>query len=202
MNETCIIIQGKSDYVDQLKNNWINNRVLFSTWIGEENKYIKNDLVIFNKPPNDSGPQNLFYQQVSSLNGLLEAKKMGFKKALKIRSDMIVKNTKDFLNLFDKDLNFFYWHNHSGGYICDYFMGGDLNKMIELWDIDLSNKYKFPEEAITKSFIDKKLYKNSFKFFGNSINKSNDIFWIKNNKYLSHYSEDPLYRTDFPYKYD
>lgn len=202
MNKICIIVQGKSDYVNQIKNNWNDNNVIFSTWIGEESKYTKNDLVIFNKPPHYSGPQNLFYQQITSLNGLLKAKEIGYKKAIKIRSDMLVENTKKFLNLFDKDLNFFYWHDYDGGYICDYFMGGDIDQMIKLWDIDKSIQYKFPEQAITKSFIHKKLYKNTFKFFGKSIDNLNDIFWIKNNKYLSSYLEDNLFITNPIFNYD
>lgn len=194
MNEPCIIIQGKSDHVDEIRDNWKNNNVIFSTWIGEETKYTKNDLVIFNDPPLNGGPQHLYFQQKSSLNGLLKAKEMGFKKAIKIRSDMIIKNVEGFLSVFDKQLNFFYWHDHDGGYLVDYFMGGDVDKMIDLWEIDKSLNYRFPEQAITKSFIDKSLYKNTFKFFGNSINKMNDIYWIKYNKYLSNYINDNSFK--------
>ena len=111
--DLAIIIQGESNYVENLRSAFKGCNTIFSTWHGEESKYSDDDKVIYNLIPDDRGPCNLNLQKISTINGLLLAKKLGFKKALKIRSDLIPNNTTEFLNLFNNNyLNFLCWHDH------------------------------------------------------------------------------------------
>lgn len=190
-NDLCIIIQGPSENINQIKKTWHQNqKIIFSTWIGEENKYTNDDEVIFNEKPKNNGVGNLFYQQITTINGLKKAKNQGYKKAIKIRSDMICTNPNRFIELFTNEINFFYWHDYNGGYLVDYFMGGNIEKLIELWSINEQKEYTFPEEALTDNFKEKQLFKSDYKFIGKQINIENDIYWLKYNKKLSSYSED------------
>ena len=111
MNKICLIIQGASDYVTILKEKYKNMdiQIIFSTWEGEESKYNENDIVIFNKMPIERGIQNVMLQQLSTYNGLLKAKEMGFENAIKIRSDAYFTDLSYFLtNEIDYNkLNFY-----------------------------------------------------------------------------------------------
>ncbi len=195
--DLCIVIQGPSENVDQIKKSWPSNqKIIFSTWIGYENKYTNDDDVIFNKKPLNPGVKNLFYQKLTTINGLKKAQKDGYTNAIKIRSDMICKYPSKFIELFTHEMNFFYWHNYNGGYIVDYFMGGKIEKMIELWSINEGKNYDFPEQAITDNFKEKQMFKGEYQFFGKQINIKNDVYWIKNNKNLSSYAQDGLFLND------
>ena len=113
MNKICLIIQGASDYVTILKEKYKNMdiQIIFSTWEGEESKYNENDIVIFNKMPIERGIQNVMLQQLSTYNGLLKAKEMGFENAIKIRSDAYFTDLSYFLtNEIDYNkLNFLFF---------------------------------------------------------------------------------------------
>jgi hypothetical protein len=188
----CIIVQGPTKSLDEIKKTYLNCNcdIIYSIWEDDENKYDKNDTVVINKKPNVSGAGNLFYQQKSTLNGFEYAKNHGYEYAIKMRSDMIPINANKFINLFNEELEFFYWHNYEKGYIVDYFMGGTTQNMIDLWKIDELKKYKYAEEAITNSFFEKRMNKKNYHFIGNLINENNDILWLKHNKYLSSYAKD------------
>jgi hypothetical protein len=73
-------------------------------------------------------------------------------------------------------------------------MAGDIDLLLNLWDFSLDENYKFPEEAVTKSY-----FKNFEKLKNNhsiykDLNQDNDIYWIKNNLYLSSYKNLTCYR--------
>jgi hypothetical protein len=195
----CIIVQGQINHKKELMSCYLNSPIdiIFSTWLGEEDKLPLDSICIFNKKPSCAGIQNLILQYQTTINGLKYAHKNGYDFAIKIRSDMMPMNINKFIELFYKNINLFYWHNYQHGYITDYFMGGEINKMIDLWDLDLNQSYLYPEQAITKNFFSKHLNKN-YQFIGPSIVKDNDIFWIKNNIYLSSYSNDSLFTTQIP----
>ena len=195
----CIIVQGQINYKKELMDCYSNSPidVIFSTWTGEEDKFSSDTICIFNKKPVNAGVQNLMLQYETTINGLKYAYKNGYDFAIKIRSDMMPTNINKFVKLFDKDINLFYWHNYRHGYITDYFMGGEINNMIKLWDLDLNQSYHYPEQGITKNFFSKYLNKD-YQFIGPRIIKDNDIFWIKNNIYLSSYSNDNLFTTKIP----
>lgn len=192
-SENCfIVIQGPSVNVNDIKLTMKGKSFIFSTWEDEKFKYLKNDNVIFNTKPKNPGPRNLFYQQKSTLEGLIAAKRMGFKKVLKLRSDFIANDINLLLNVFNKKLNFFFWHDYNGGYFCDYLMSGDIDMMIELWKVDEKEIYQFPEELVLKNFLKHKFDIKNINFFLRNIDNKNDIYWTKYNKFLSSYKSEPL----------
>ena len=124
MNNLCLIIQGPSLYVNLIKEKYknINIQIIFSTWEGEENKYNHNDLVLFNKIPKEKGIQNVMLQQLSTYNGLLKAKELGFKNTIKIRSDSYFTDIDMFLK---KDINY---DKINFLYFLDYYRIGGPDK--------------------------------------------------------------------------
>jgi len=197
-NDLGIIIHGLIDEsllkdVESLKNN-----VIFSCW--NNNPINFGDFIVTkNDEPTDGRIGNLIKQSKSILYGCNIAQNMGFKRVLKIRGDMFIKNKSDFLNLIDNDeLNLFSWHfcesvPHSRGYIVDYFMSGKIEDIINLWSVDLSLGHPIAEQYITHNFF-KLLKKNNVKynFILNQINQDNDVFWLKKDMYLSTYNSHVL----------
>lgn len=197
--EFCVVVQGPSSYVDEISNAWSGYHVLFSTWKGEEDKYNvyqQTDDCVFCNKPSSPGVGNVKMQHMTTLAGLLEAKRRGFKQVIKWRSDMIPSNPHKFVNLFNKELTLFYWHDHDGGYIVDYFMGGNIDNLIKLWDFDPSQPGRFSEQYLVRSFFDKALDLSDHKYIGKSIDENNDVIWLKYNKTLAHYRDDAKYITN------
>ena len=197
-NDLAIIIHGLIDEsllkdVESLKNN-----VIFSCW--NNNPINFGDFIVTkNDEPTDGRIGNLIKQSKSILYGCDVAKRMGFKRVLKIRGDMFIKNKSNFLNLINNDeLNFFSWHfcdsvPDSKGYIVDYFMSGKLEDIEFLWSVNLSLSYPIAEQYITHNFL--KLLKEKdlkYNFVLDKINQDNDVFWSKMNTYLSIYKSDKL----------
>jgi len=198
MNKICLIIQGASDYVTILKEKYKNMdiQIIFSTWEGEESKYNENDIVIFNKMPIERGIQNVMLQQLSTYNGLLKAKEMGFENAIKIRSDAYFTDLSYFLtNEIDYNkLNFLFfldYHRINGRdknsnhykYFCDYIQISSVDNLLKMWDFKY-DKCSYSEQLITNHVF------NTFKsddiaFIGNYLTKNCDIYWISRKLYLS-----------------
>ena len=81
--EIVVIIQGATvcDNIEKLKNDWESFPIIFSTWDdGPVYCYDDSDVVLFNKRPETVAVGNLNLQRVSSLNGFMKAKEMGYKK--------------------------------------------------------------------------------------------------------------------------
>lgn len=201
MENWCVIITGKFENTNEIKKILKNYNLIFSTWEYEKTKYNEKDIVIFNNEDDydnfSNGPLSLYRQQKTILNGLFLAKKMGFKKALRLRSDFLIQKPEKFFELLDSQLNLYAYTTHQGGYIVDYIMGGDINFMIDLWTIDKSAYYEFPEKLITFNFSKMNLKNSQYKFILDHVNKSNDIFWTKYNKFLSSYLENELMKNYF-----
>lgn len=201
-----IVIQGGSTNVKEQKECWseFKNDIIFSTWVGSESQYDLEDNVIYNEYPNDFGSANFNLQIISTINGLLKLKELGYTHALKIRSDLIPTNTKSFLTLIENnEFNFLCWHEHivyenCPGYLVDYFMSGPIDKMIELWTID--NLFcTVPEVILTWNYISKVSDVN-INYVLDSLNDKNNLYWIKNNLYLSTIQANEIY--DKYKKYD
>lgn len=201
MENWCVIITGKFENTNEIKEILKNYNLIFSTWEYEKTKYNEKDIVIFNNEDDydnfSNGTSSLYRQQKTILNGLFLAKKMGFKKALRLRSDFLIQKPEKFFKLLDCQLNLYAYTTHQGGYIVDYIMGGDINFMIDLWTIDKSVYYEFPEKLITFNFNKMNLKNSQYKFILDDVNKSNDIFWTKYNKFLSSYLENELMKNYF-----
>jgi len=198
MDKICLIIQGSSDYVNIIKEKYkdSNIQIIFSTWVGEESKYNENDIVIFNKMPQERGVQNVMLQQLSTYNGLLKAKELGFKNAIKIIEDtyftelsLFLKNDIDYNKL---NFLFFLDYHRIGGpdksnnnykYFCDYIQVSTVDNLLKMWDFKY-DKCSYSEQLTTKHIF------NSFKkeeitFIGNYLTKDCDIYLISRKLYLS-----------------
>lgn len=194
MDNICLIIQGPSNNVNTIKNIYKNIAIpiIFSTWEGEESKYDKKDNVVFNSMPRERGIQNVMLQQYSTYKGLLKAKELGYEYAIKIRSDFYFTNLKKFLknNINFTKINFLYYFDYvrvdnkiNYKYVCDYIQLGSVNNLLKLWNFEYQN-CKYAEQLITNHVL-KTFSKNNIEFISNFITQDCDIFWIKNNLYLS-----------------
>lgn len=192
-NKIAIVIQGPSNYVKDIKNIWkdYENDLIFSTWIGSEKEYEIDDIVVFNKEPEYPGPFNFNYQKISTFNGLLKAKELGYSHVLKIRSDYFPTNPKSFMNLLDLNkMNFLMWHYTTflwkdiptlKGYFTDHLSFGPIDYMIDMWDIE-QNFCHSPEIIITWNYIKKLKDKIDINFLINNLKPfENDLFYIKLN---------------------
>ena len=198
MKEICLIIQGPSINVDIIKEKYKDNNIpiIFSTWEGDERKYDKNDIVLFNKIPKERGFQNVMLQQLSTYNGLIKAKELGFKNAIKIRSDSYFTDLSYFLkNEIDYNkLNFLYfldYHRIIGPdkssnhykYFCDYIQISSVDNLLKMWDFKYE-KCSYSEQLLTKHIFN--TFKNDdIAFIGNYLTKDSDIYWISRKLYLS-----------------
>ncbi len=196
MEEIAIIIQGplKTDSVSgihidclskQLETlNEFKKNIIFSTW---EDQSVDEDIkesynFIFNTYPEERGQLNLWLQKKSTMEGLLLAKNKGFKYGLKLRSDMVLTNPKEFFKNLSKDkLNFLCWNTfqsypNSPGYLTDFLVFGEIDEMINLWDIkeDFANG---PEIMLTDRYV--KNCKLDVNYVLSSLNEDNDITWLK-----------------------
>lgn len=192
MNDFCIIVQGPSTYLDILKPKLTRCgvSVIYSTWESDKNLYTENDLVVISDKPHDAGPGNINYQRATTLAGLYKARELGYKRALKLRSDMEPTHPEEFIKLFDNDnLNFFCWHysiqNNIPGYMVDYFMSGPIDNLIEMWS-EQKNNHHIAEIILTSVIVDRfKDFEMSFVF--DRFNQKNDVLWLKYDVHLSIY---------------
>jgi hypothetical protein len=187
MKDFCVVIQGPTfcENVQEHKKIWKDISIIFSTWEGSnKNCYSDDDLIIYNKIPDNHGIKNLNLQKISSLNGFLFAKKNGFKRVLKWRQDLIPSNPTKLINLFKEEcLNFYTYYNHEDGYVCDYFIEGSVDDMISLFE-EIKLNVLYPEHAITKSIF-KLGYEHKINFIYENITRECDIFWKSKDIYLS-----------------
>ena len=207
MDKLCLIIQGPSNNVNIIKEKYkdCDIQIIFSTWEGEENKYDENDIVVFNKIPQERGVQNVMLQQLSTYNGLLKAKELGFKNAIKIRSDVYFTNLSYFLkNEIDcNKLNFLFflnYHRINGPdknidyykYFCDYIQISSVDNLLKMWNF----KYDICSysEQLTTKHIFNTFKKEEISFIGNYLSKDCDIYWISRNLYLSTLNSNKSYK--------
>jgi hypothetical protein len=206
VKDFVIVVQGASSYVKMLKESLKEFNVIYSTWEGQQQNYTESDTVIYNKMPVFAGPANLNLQKVTTIAGLQKAKELGYKRALKIRSDILPTNTKEFIKSLDNDsMNFLCWHYHEvypncPGYLIDYLMSGKIDDLLELWDINDMSWCSVPEIHLTQQYITKLINKVNVEYFLPSLNVNNDLYWIKRNINLSSYQENKIY--DKYKKYD
>jgi hypothetical protein len=185
--ESCLVVQGPTicENVLNIKKYWDGFPVIFSTWEGSnKNCYSVDDVVIYNEYPTNNGIKNLNLQKVSSLNGFIKAKELGYDRVIKWRQDFYPSDYTKLIKLFKKDsINLYAYMIHKHGYITDYFMEGEINDMINLFNITDIN-VPYPEFAFTKRLFEIKLDKKS-NFICKDLNKENDIFWKSKNIWLS-----------------
>lgn len=199
MKDFVIIVQGASTYVNQLKDSLKGFNIIFSTWVGEESKYLEGDIVVYNNMLEYAGPSNLNLQKTTTISGLNKAKELGYKRALKLRSDILPTNMTNFIKSLDNDLlNFLCWHCHEvypqcPGYLIDYLMSGTIEDLLTLWDIQDMSWCVVPEIHITQQYITKLMGKVGMNYFLPDLTKDNDLFWLKRSVMLSSYQANHIY---------
>lgn len=195
MVDTIIVSQGPLLYSQRVENAWKGVLpVIHSTWWGENAPQSLRNVLYSSQP--EPGIQNWRLQQKSAVEGLKWAKANGYKKALKIRSDILPTNAAKFVELLEGDLCFLFWHNWQSGYFLDYLQYGEIDTLIDIWSFNEEPPY--PEAGITKKVFDLELDKCDIKFVGPQLDKNNDLHWLKNNVFISSYKQDSLYLDKIP----
>jgi hypothetical protein len=197
MNDICVVVQGRTEieFVKVLKEKF-NIPLIFSTWEdADKTVYFETDIVLYNQYPSDRGPHNFQLQRISSLNGFLKAKELGFKRVIKWRCDLEPNNSDELLKLFDNEsINLYSFIIHRDGYIADFFMEGDVDDMISLFTIESNPPY--PEFGFTKQMYNLGLDKKA-NFVLKKLTKDNDIlfkhgyghYWMTNHQSLNHFTD-------------
>jgi len=181
----CVVVQGQTHpaIIYQIKESWKGYQLIFSTWEGSDiSGYSEGDIVLLNKVPDEKGIQNLNLQKISTINGMCTAKELGWKRALKIRSDMWVNDPDKVMGLFKhKKLNLYGWAVHKHGYIMDFFMEGECDDIITLFDVDCNGPY--PEYNLTKQLYNSGLNGKVHMICKNVSDEAN-FYWLKHNYWM------------------
>lgn len=195
----CIVVQGESkgEYIQSIKKGWEGFQIIFSTWEGTDTKlYNENDIVIYTPYPKERGVSNLGYQKVSTRNGFLKARELGWDRAVKWRSDQWPKNGKELYKLFSGEgLNLYAWMVHDVQYMNDYFMEGPIQSVIDLYDV--SPECQYPEKNLTNSLFEKGLNRNA-RCVVKGVKGESDIYSGKWKKWFGDFSESDLYTDRIP----
>ena len=174
----CVVVQGQTypDWLKEVREGWEGYQIIFSTWENADRSlYNESDIVIYNPIPTDCGTRNLNLQKVSTINGFLKAKELGWSRALKARSDFSTKVADGFFALFDMDkLNL---HAYWDGYVTDFFMEGEIDDIITLFDVPPAGP--FPEWNITKQLYESKLNTKAVCILNKLKPNEADIVWLK-----------------------
>jgi len=193
LNSFVILLQGNIRIDPSIiEKSWEGYNIIWSTWKGETLDS-KNE-ILFNDYPQDYGTGNLGLQRVSTYNALLHAKALGFKRAIKWRSDQYPTNPEALLQLMKADaINVLYWHQ-SGKYYVDYFMEGDIDSLLKVWDFNEYSNYPYAEYKVTDQIIKSKANVNCI---GDFLNEKNDIVWENSRIYikLSTLEKDPAFEA-------
>jgi len=196
----CVVVQGgieNASYISDIKKCWKGYQIIFSTWKNTPMEWFdSDDIVLYNQKPRNSGVQNFYYQKVSTICGLEKAKELGWERALKWRVDFISKG--DLHSLFGDGLNLYMWVNDSSGYITDFFMEGNIDDLITIFDTEQQpHRFNHPEFAFTlkmyKSGLDKKV-----KFVGKLLDGDIDVYWHKLGYWFSENTKLSIYLDKLP----
>jgi hypothetical protein len=200
VNNICVVVQGRTEveFVKVLKERF-NIPLIFSTWENSDKKaYSETDIVLYNQYPSNRGFHNFQLQRISSLNGFIKAKELGFKRVIKWRCDLEPNNSDELLKLFEPNyINFYAFINHNDGYLADFFMEGDVDDMIELFTIDGNPSY--PEFGFTKRMyqlgFDKKI-----NFILNKLNNDNNILFKHGygHYWMTNHQSEAIYTNKLP----
>jgi hypothetical protein len=193
----CVVVQGPTypQWIKEVKESWVGYQVIYSTWDNADRRlYDESDIVIYNPIPADVGVKNLNLQKVSTINGFLKAKELGWNRALKARSDFSTTTADGFFELFDKTkLNF---HAYWGGYVTDFYMEGEIDDIINLFEVDVSGQY--PEWHITKKLYQSELNKKSVCIVNKLIRDKADIYWQPKQYWFSVHSTNNIVTDILP----
>jgi hypothetical protein len=181
MNKNCVIIQGPitREQVDRHKQIWKDDQIIFSTWETVSTDWFNaDDVVLYNKIPNNTGISNLNLQKITTQAGCIKAKEMGYDFVIKWRNDMFPTTKNILLHLFDKSaFNIYSWISANGyNYISDFFYAGNPIDIYELFEGPTNGVNA--EIVLSKTFFDKKFDDKKINFIRNKlVTGINDIIW-------------------------
>lgn len=181
-----------------IKESWKGYPIIFSTWEDSDmNCYQPSDTVLINEYPDDRGIKNINLQIISTLNGLYKARELGFSRAVKWREDFYPTNAPELMKLFKEEcINFYAYMNHENGYVTDFFMEGDIDDMIDLFNIK-DTKVRYPEFAFTKRMYELGLdFKTNF--IVRNITEENNIVWKKLGYSLTRHTHQEMFLDSLP----
>lgn len=199
--DRCIIVQGPTydNSINQIRDCWKGWPVIYSTWKGYEGYYTSDDTTVFSELPSTKGTYNMNYQKVSTIAGLELAKELGYKRALKMRSDMWVKNPTQFFNILTDGYNTLFWHEHRGGYLSDYFMEDTIHNLLTLWDVQPEGSH--PERVLTDR-IKELGWIDRVNLVLSELNEDVDVYW--NTRYGAYWqhnlNNEEIYKTNKTWK--
>jgi len=198
----CIVVQGSPNinYLSRIKETFSGYQLVHSCWEGDDvGMFDNDDIVVVSEKPDDFGNGNFYLQKKSTIEGMKRAKELGWNRALKWRSDMWCRNGDKLFEKFDEySLNLYYWVEKPNGYIMDFFMEGQCDDIITLFDTELSKEgYNYPEFAITNTFFKNGLDKKA-KFIGKLINRECDIYWPKHKLWFSEHKKVNWFKDTLP----
>jgi hypothetical protein len=180
MKDVTIVVQGKleQETYDFYVENYKDFPVIISTWIGTKVNFKnapKNFTIILDSLPSESGPQNMNYQFISTLNGLNLVKT---KYAIKIRGDEFYSNWDyvlgkliEFPNKIWSAPIFFRAWKYLPYHISDHIIAGTIENLLFMFTWSkyhynkvtwtsirdgVANKLWEPEMVITKSYLKEK----------------------------------------------
>jgi hypothetical protein len=180
----CVVVQGPThqQWLKLVRDSWDGYQIIFSTWENtDRGLYNESDIVIYNPIPSESGTSNLNLQKISTINGFLKAKELGWNRALKVRSDFSTKVADGFFGLFDTNkLNL---HAYWNGYVTDFFMEGEIDDIITLFEVPPTGPY--PEWNITNQLYKSGLNTKAICILDRLKCDDADIVWLKTKAGLS-----------------
>ena len=197
----CVVVQGKTNLeaLPKIQKCFEGYQIIYSCWVDDDNSvYLPTDIVVCNEKPENFGTSNFYLQKNSTIAGMRKALELGWDRALKWRSDMWCTDSDELMKLFDNEsLNLYFWVRNVHGYITDFFMEGEIQDIIILFDTDIPVRYNYPEFAITLQF-----FRNSFdrkvRFMGKKLGDTCDIFWEKHSCWMSQNQKDDWYEDSLP----
>ena len=188
----CVVIQGEIRYPEllpKLRECWNGYQLIFSTWNYTPTGYFNSDdVVIYNSLPEMIGKKNFNLQKVSTIEGMRKAKELGWERAIKWRPDFLPKSGKDLAGLFSDGFNVYAWvetgyhRDPQSGYITDFFMEGECDDIINLFDVN--DDGWFPEYNITERLFELGLNDRT-NVVCNHISGQCDVWWEKWKYWLS-----------------
>lgn len=172
-DDLTILIQGRcSDECLDLQNkNYYSYNVIYSLW-DDSSVEISNSnsvKVIISTKPKESGPQNLFLQVVSTLNGLLQVKT---KYCIKMRADEYVSNIEYIMESVERNtemlhtLPVFFRPYHLYKFHCsDHLIAGTTENLLLMFQTCYdkillknwkSSDFTNPEMELTRTYLEQK----------------------------------------------
>jgi hypothetical protein len=199
----AIVVQGPIYDIDKLIYMYSKSKyctIVSTNNISTDNERIlkeNNIFIINNEICKNQGKSNFNNQVRTTFNGIFLAKKLGNKYVLKIRADMYLDNIDFLISKFILNKIYFpAYHNHDGGYLCDYILFGDINFMLKLWDIEESLSDIAPEKQLTNKFYSIRTNQEIGYIFPILFENNIIIEWAKYNKNLNSFEYDKLFSYD------